>query len=46
MWMVSLNIDYTSRNRVVVPARQATGGIDSLKSIPGLLKSLKMTAQL
>jgi hypothetical protein len=32
------------RNRVVVPARQATscGGIDSLESIPGLLKSLKI----
>ncbi len=30
-----------SRNRVVVPARQATwaGAIDSLESIPGLLKS-------
>jgi hypothetical protein len=37
----------TSRNRVVVPARQATlsGGIDSLESIPGLLKSLKIWAQ-
>jgi hypothetical protein len=33
-----------SRNRVVVPARQATkaGGIDSLESIPGLLKSSKI----
>jgi hypothetical protein len=32
-----------SRNRVILPARQATkaGGIDSLESIPGLLKSLK-----
>jgi hypothetical protein len=32
-----------SRNRVVVPARQATqaGGNDSLESILGLLKSLK-----
>ncbi len=30
-----------SRNRVVVPARQA-GGIDSLESIPVLLKSLKI----
>jgi hypothetical protein len=33
-----------SRNRVVIPARQAAkaGGIDSLESIaPGLLKSLK-----
>jgi hypothetical protein len=28
------------RNRVVVPARQATaGGIDALESIPGLLKN-------
>jgi hypothetical protein len=38
-----------SRNRVVVPARpaQATyaGGIDSLKSVPGLLKSLKIPSQ-
>jgi hypothetical protein len=35
-----------SRNRVVVPARQATqpGGIGSLKSILGLLKSLKIQA--
>ena len=35
-----------SRNSVVVPARQATqaGGIDSLESIPGLLKSLKIRA--
>ncbi len=33
-----------SKNRVVVPIRQATkaGGIDSLESIPGLLKSLKI----
>jgi hypothetical protein len=33
-----------SRNRVVVPARQATqrGGIGSLESILGLLKSLKI----
>jgi hypothetical protein len=36
-----------SRNRVVVPARQATqpGGIGSLESILGLLKSLKIRAQ-
>jgi hypothetical protein len=36
-----------SRNSVVVPARQATqaGGIDSLESILGLLKSLKIRAQ-
>ncbi len=34
------------RNRVVVPARQATqaGGIDTLESIPGLHKSLKIPA--
>jgi hypothetical protein len=33
--------------KVVVPARQATqpGGIGSLKSIPGLLKGLKIWAQ-
>ncbi len=33
-----------SRNRDVVPARQATqaGGIDSLESIPGLLKKFKI----
>ncbi len=37
-----------SRNRVVVPARQATqpGGIGSLESILGLLKSLKIRAQI
>ncbi len=36
-----------SRKRVVVPARQATYavGINSLESIPGLLKSLKNRAQ-
>jgi hypothetical protein len=36
-----------SRNRFVVPARQATqtGGIGSLESILGLLKSLKIRAQ-
>jgi hypothetical protein len=36
-----------SRNRVVVPARQATqpGGIGSLESILVLLKSLKIRAQ-
>ncbi len=36
-----------SRNRVVVPARQATqpGGIGSLESILGLLKNLKIRAQ-
>ncbi len=36
------------RNRVLVPARQATkaGGIDSLELIPKLLKSLKILAQL
>ena len=36
----------TSRNRVVVPARQATqpGGIGSLKSLLGLLKSLDIRA--
>ncbi len=36
-----------SRNRVVIPARQATqpGGIDSWESILGLLKSLKNRAQ-
>jgi len=35
-----------SRNRVIVPARQATqpGGIGSLESILGLLKSLKIWA--
>jgi hypothetical protein len=34
----------TSRNRVVLTVRQTTfaGGIDSLESIPGLLKSLKI----
>jgi len=33
--------------RVFVPVRQATwaGGISSLESIPGLLKSLKIPAQ-
>ncbi len=37
----------SSRNRVVVPARQAakTGGINSLESIPRLLKSLKILSQ-
>ncbi len=37
-----------NRNRVVVPARQPTlaGEIDSLESIPGPLKSLKIPAQL
>ncbi len=36
-----------SRNRVVVTARQVTqpGGIGSLESILGLLKSLKIWAQ-
>ncbi len=36
-----------SRNRVVIPARQATsaGGINSLESISGFLKSLKIPAQ-
>jgi hypothetical protein len=36
-----------SRNRVVVPARQASqpSGISSLESILGLLKSLKIRAQ-
>ncbi len=36
-----------SRNRVAVPARQATqaGGIGSLKQILGLLKSLKIRTQ-
>ncbi len=36
-----------SRNRVVVPVRQAShaGGIGSFESIPGLLKSLKIRAQ-
>jgi hypothetical protein len=35
------------RNKVVVPGRQATqpGGIDSLESILGLLKSLKIRDQ-
>ncbi len=35
-----------ARNRVVVPARQATqvGGIGSLESILGLLKSLQIQA--
>jgi hypothetical protein len=33
------------RNRVVVPARQADG-IDSLESIHGLLKSLKIPSQI
>jgi hypothetical protein len=35
-----------SKNRVIVPARQAkkAGGIDSLKSISGLLKGLKIRA--
>ncbi len=35
-----------SRNRVVVPACQATlaGGIDALESITGILKSLKIPA--
>jgi hypothetical protein len=34
----------TEKNRVVVPARQAaqSGGIDSMESIHGLLKSLKI----
>jgi hypothetical protein len=33
-----------SSNRVVVPARQATqaGGLDTLESIPGFFKSLKI----
>jgi hypothetical protein len=37
-----------SRNRVIVPARQATlaGGIHSFESIPGLCKHLKIGAQL
>jgi hypothetical protein len=36
-----------SRKRVVVPSPQATwaGEMDSLKSIPGLLKRLKIRAQ-
>jgi hypothetical protein len=36
-----------SRNRVIVPARQAklAGGIHSLESIPGLYKRLKIRAQ-
>ncbi len=36
-----------SRNRVVVPARQATqpGGIGSLQAVLGLLKILKIRAQ-
>jgi hypothetical protein len=36
-----------SRNRVIVPARQATyaGGIDTLGLIPGLHKRLKIRAQ-
>jgi hypothetical protein len=36
-----------SRNRVVVPVRQATqaGGINTLESIPGLLTSLKIPLQ-
>ncbi len=36
-----------SRSRVVVPARKAAeaGGIDSLESILGLLKSLKIRAR-
>ncbi len=36
-----------SRKRVVVPARQATwaGEMDSLKSIPGLLKRIQSRAQ-
>jgi hypothetical protein len=38
----------TKGNKVVVPARQAiqSGGIDSLESILGLLKSLKVRAVL
>ncbi len=37
-----------ARNRVVLPARQAPqpGGIGSLESIHGLLKSLKIRAQI
>jgi hypothetical protein len=33
-----------SRNRVVVPSRQATsaGGIDSVESIPGLLQKYRL----
>jgi hypothetical protein len=40
-------IQAPNRNRVVVPARQATpaGGIDSLELVPGLLKSLKIRIQ-
>jgi hypothetical protein len=36
----------TRRNRAAVPARQATqaGGIDFLESIPGLLKSFKISS--
>jgi hypothetical protein len=36
-----------ARNRVIVPARQATlaGGTNSLESIPGLHKRLKIRAQ-
>ena len=35
------------KNRVVVPARRAAwaGEVDSLESIPGLIKSLKIRAQ-
>jgi hypothetical protein len=35
-----------SRNRVIVPARQATlaGGVHSLESILGVLKSLRIRA--
>jgi hypothetical protein len=34
-------------NRVIIPARQTTlaGGIDSLESIPGLLKRLQIRVQ-
>jgi hypothetical protein len=37
-----------NRKRVIVPARRATlsSGIDSLESIPGLHKRLKIRAQL
>ncbi len=38
----------TSKNTVVVPARQTSkaGGFDSLESIPGLPKSLKIPSQM
>ncbi len=41
-----LGTEEPSRNKLIIPARQATyaGGIDSLESILGFIKSLKIRA--